>query len=152
MSMNKTKNDKNGTYSRLSKAFTLNVANARHELPLIKEIAKKYQYELLNERKKRCDMVWLWPLTQTENYKAIMEKSSIFNRLPGLNYVSNKKHCALLFRRLLKNYGSEFDFVPYTFLLPTDKVLLQQAMKGPKNPTFIFKPESGAEGVGIFLS
>ena len=81
-----------------------------------------------------------------------MEVSGFFNRLPGLNFVSNKKHCALLFRRLLKNYGSEFDFAPGTFLLPEDKAALQQTMKVQKNRTFIFKPESGAEGVGIFLA
>ena len=105
--------------------FSLNVTNARSlELPLLLEICAKFKYLVIKGKKKQADMHWLWPLSQTENYEAIMNVSAMFNRLPGLNVVSNKRHCALLFRRLLKNYGSEFDFSPCTFLLPDDKIAL----------------------------
>ena len=80
-----------------------------------------------------------------------MNTNAIFNRLPGLNFVSNKKHFALLFRRLMRVYGCEFDFSPHTFLLPHDRQALMMAMKQHKDKTIILKPESGAEGNGILL-
>ena len=80
----------------------------------------------------------------------IFNKKSIYNRLPGVGVMSNKKTSAQIFKRMSKFYDTEFDFIPQTFLLPQEGAQLKQAMKKSKG-TWIVKPKDGAEGCGIFL-
>ena len=79
-----------------------------------------------------------------------MASDSIFNSLPGLSVVSNKRGAARIFNKMIHHYPKEYDFIPTSYCLPDDKELLQTAMKNSKS-TFIVKPQAGSEGCGIFL-
>ena len=57
-----------------------------------------------------------------------MSQESIFNSLPGLSVVSDKKNAARIFNRMVHHYPQDFDFIPESFCLPEDKEKLQFAM------------------------
>ena len=57
-----------------------------------------------------------------------MSQESIFNSLPGLSVVSDKKNAARIFNRMVHHYPHDFDFIPESFCLPEDKEKLQFAM------------------------
>lgn len=80
-----------------------------------------------------------------------MTKSSIFNNLPGLSVVSNKKDAAKVFSSMNRFYPDAFNFTPKSFCLPEDQQILQEYMSSNPNSTFIVKPQAGSEGCGIFL-
>jgi len=50
-----------------------------------------------------------------------------------------------------KQYESEFNFTPTTYVLPAEIKQLQSRMAKYPNRPFIIKPSGGAEGCGIFL-
>ena len=82
-----------------------------------------------------------------------MSTKAIFNRIPGLQLVSNKKSLGIIFSKIHKYYGEEFSFTPLTFTLPGDLQELESYMDkhSKSGKTFIAKPPGGAEGLGIFL-
>jgi len=47
-----------------------------------------------------------------------MTTSAIFNRLPGLSVVSNKRNAARILNRMQTYFPDDFDFTPITFCLP----------------------------------
>ena len=107
-------------------------------------------------------MVWLTPLKKKESIPhshsltlsdldKIMHVKALYNRLPGLQAVSNKKTLGKIFQRWHKHYESDFNFAPITFSLPEESEQLKHYMKKHPNTTFIAKPQGGAEGCGIFL-
>ncbi len=52
--------------------------------------------------------------------KAIKTTPAAFNRVPGLNLVSNKVYIGEIFKRLSKHYEFDFNFIPKTFIVPDD--------------------------------
>lgn len=70
--------------------------------------------------------------------------------MPGLNVASNKRRLATIFKRMEKQYESDFNFAPTTFILPLEANQLKSAMSKP-GKTWILKPSGGSEGCGIFL-
>lgn len=79
-----------------------------------------------------------------------MYTKALYNRLPGLQIVSNKMRLAYIFRMYERLYEAAFNFAPQTFCLPYDKEKLQSYMR-KKRISFIAKPQGGSEGAGIFL-
>jgi hypothetical protein len=66
-------------------------------------------------------MHWQFPLHQQENNERILTTNAIFNRLPGIGIGSNKRRLALIFRRMQEVYPAQFDFIPKTYVLPTEQ-------------------------------
>lgn len=96
-------------------------------------------------------MVWLTPLKKEESMHfpflithtdldKIMNVKALYNRLPGLQAVSNKKTLGKIFKRWHKHYESDFNFAPMTFSLPDESEQLKHYMKKHPNTTFIAKP------------
>ena len=81
----------------------------------------------------------------------IMSTQAIFNRLPGLQMVSDKKQIASILQKVQRHYPDFFNFTPLTFSLASEAEQLQEYMAQSKGKTFIAKPSQGAEGLGIFL-
>eukprot|EP00347_Sterkiella_histriomuscorum_P019520 403341319 len=134
-----------------TKKFSINVVNCRHELPLIKELLAEHNWTEVYIKDKKADLIWLFPLKKEENLEMILSVKAIYNRLPGLQVVSNKKTLGQIFQRFYKHYESDFNFAPQTFALPHEQDALKSFMKKNKGATFIAKPQGGAEGLGIFL-
>jgi glutathione synthase/RimK-type ligase-like ATP-grasp enzyme len=103
--------------------------------------------------------MWLNPLQMRDGKevliiiasKLIRGTKSLFNRIPGLNLVSNKVYMGEIFKRLSKHYEYDFNFIPETFMLPSDETKLKVHSKNHKQPIYIVKPPLGCEGTGIFL-
>jgi len=49
-----------------------------------------------------------------------MNTSAIFNRMPGLGVISNKKRSAQIFNLMSKHYENDYNFVPHTYILPAE--------------------------------
>jgi hypothetical protein len=45
------------------KVFSINVAAARHEIQLLKEIITEFKFEEVTGKNKKADMYWQFPLT-----------------------------------------------------------------------------------------
>jgi len=77
--------------------------------------------------------------------------SAIYNRLPGAGIGSNKAKFASIFKRMANHFEHDFNFAPLTFNLTDEADACKRYMASHKSKTFIVKPQSGAEGCGIFL-
>jgi len=80
-----------------------------------------------------------------------MSTNAIFNRLPGAGAATNKAKFAKIFKRMMRHFEHDFNFVPMTFDLSKEKDTCKRYMAANKQKTFIVKPHGGAEGCGIFL-
>ena len=134
------------------KKFSINITNARHELPLLHELCDLYKWGKVELKEAKADMIWQFPAHETENNERIFRSAAIFNRLPGSGVGTNKAKSARIFDRMIRHFENDFNFIPRTYLLPNqDREALRVAMHSGKR-TFIFKPAGGAEGCGISLA
>lgn len=96
-------------------------------------------------------MVWLWSGSSgQEVVDAIQKRNAIFNLLPGIDAVGNKKLQSQVFNQMQAMYDAEYNFIPKTFAIPEESAELKQYMS-KHGKTFVVKPASGSEGCGIFL-
>jgi tubulin polyglutamylase TTLL6/13 len=54
--------------------------------------------------------------------------------------------------RMLKEFPSEYNFAPVTFMLPHDLKEFLIYCGEKRNKTFIVKPEASSQGKGIYLT
>lgn len=81
-----------------------------------------------------------------------MTQKAIYNRIPGISFVSNKRRLAQIFERMSRHYDADFNFAPKSFVLPDDLQRLKRHFgKKPDKHFMIAKPQDGSEGCGIFL-
>lgn len=120
-------------------------------MPLLQAIIEQEDYHTVHIKDAKANMHWQFALHEKENNEKIMGTPAIFNRMPGLDVGSNKRRLALIMRHMQEHYPSQFDFTPATFVLPTEKEMLQLAMEKSKR-AWILKPSSGSEGCGIILA
>ena len=112
--------EKKHTTKSKKNTFSINTSMCRHELPLLQELLSAHNWREVYLKDKNADLIWLFPLHKEENLERIFNTKAIFNRIPGLQVVSNKKTLALILSRFSRHYESDFNFIPRTFVLPNE--------------------------------
>lgn len=73
----------------------------------------------------------------------------------GLSTVSHKAELAKHLNRMRQFFPEDYDFFPRTWLLPDEEeqftAFVQRRREKGRTPTYIVKPDEGAQGEGIFL-
>jgi hypothetical protein len=88
---------------------------------------------------KQADLIWLFPGSKNYNNEMINNTKAIFNQVPGLSVVSNKRNAARVLTRMARYYPDPFNFIPETYCLPEQTQALELRMK-QQDCTFIVKP------------
>ncbi len=109
--------------------FKINICNARHELALLQDIIQHNQYQVEHIKDKPADLVWLFPGSKEYNNQMIMSTNAIFNQMPGLSVMSNKRNAAKVFARMSRYFPAQYNFVPETYCLPEQSQALEERMK-----------------------
>jgi tubulin polyglutamylase TTLL6/13 len=77
------------------------------------------------------------------------------NHFPGMQSIARKNLLAINLKRLQAQFPGRFDFVPDTWLLPSEyaefRAYYESVGRG-KARTYIVKPEAMSQGQGIFLT
>lgn len=72
-----------------------------------------------------------------------------------MSTVAHKAELAKHLNRMRQFFPEDYDFFPRTWLLPDEEeqftTLVQSRREKGKTPTYIVKPDQGAQGEGIFL-
>lgn len=78
-------------------------------------------------------------------------KSWYFNKYPRANIIWRKRQFSILLRKYQKYFPFEYDFVPFTLILPDEYKHVKAHMSQLANRIMIAKPSKGKGGEGIFL-
>ena len=134
-------------------SIRINSCNARHELALIRQLVETHGWkeDHLKQNVSKADIYWLAGIERELHYELI-QNHTIFNKLPGVDAVSNKSKTATVFKLMHKFHRELFDFVPQTFNMPEEAEELKEFMASNSKKTFICKPDAGSEGCGIILA
>lgn len=81
-----------------------------------------------------------------------MKRFQRINHFPSMHELSRKDLLSRNLLRMQRNFPTEFDFFPKTWLFPSDIPCAVRYTKEHKNPVFILKPGSGSCGNGISLT
>lgn len=115
---------------------------------------------------KRCGLKFGWKLTESTTKNLVfwadnvgvefclgMQPWQFVNHFPGTFSISRKVELARNFERMQKLFPKLYDFHPLSFSLPSQKPDMKHYMQTcpPSKRTFIVKPDTGAQGKGIFL-
>lgn len=74
---------------------------------------------------KRDGMRELWLLA----YEKMFESKGIFNKIPGVEIVSDKNTTGQILTRMKKYFPQDFEYVPKTFVYPNEKYDIEIYMK-----------------------
>ncbi|KAH8312339.1 hypothetical protein KR044_010282 [Drosophila immigrans] len=126
---------------------TICVSNSRYAM--IGRISKLLGYKLVKESK-------LWNILWSDSFPGVelfknMKRFQQINHFPGMIEICRKDLLSRNLNRMLKLYPHDYKIFPKTWMLPAD---YGDAMHYALNHrhTFILKPDSGAQGRGIWLT
>ncbi|CAD8173941.1 unnamed protein product [Paramecium pentaurelia] len=129
----------------------MNVSDTKYDV--VKFVGKKIfkwglQYEMNGNQ---WDIFWTDAAVQSETLGKMQHHQKI-NHFPGMFSLSRKNHLGRNLMKMRKQFPSDYQFFPQTWLLPTEYGdFRNQFIKG-KVKTFIVKPEASCQGRGIFLT
>ncbi|XP_017845176.1 tubulin polyglutamylase TTLL13 [Drosophila busckii] len=123
------------------------VSNSRYAM--IGRISKSLGFKLVKESK-------LWNILWSDSFPGVelfknMKRFQQINHFPGMIEICRKDLLSRNLNRMLKLYPHDYKIFPKTWMLPAD---YGDAMNYALNHkrTFILKPDSGAQGRGIWLT
>uniref|UniRef100_B3P636 GG12126 n=1 Tax=Drosophila erecta TaxID=7220 RepID=B3P636_DROER len=126
---------------------TICVTNSRYAM--IGKISKTLGYKLVKESK-------LWNILWSDSFPGVelfknMKRFQQINHFPGMIEICRKDLLSRNLNRMLKLFPQDYKIFPKTWMLPAD---YGDAMNYALNHkrTFILKPDSGAQGRGIWLT
>ncbi|XP_068157305.1 tubulin polyglutamylase TTLL13 [Drosophila tropicalis] len=126
---------------------TICVSNSRYAM--IGKISKALGYKLVKESK-------LWNILWSDSFPGVelfknMKRFQQINHFPGMIEICRKDLLSRNLNRMQKFYPHDYKIFPKTWMLPAD---YGDAMNYALNHrrTFILKPDSGAQGRGIWLT
>ena len=97
-----------------------------------------------------CDLIFT-DLQYNHSVFGKMKLHQKINHFPGIILIARKNFMAYHLKTLSKKFPRYFDFYPQTFSYPIDKSKIIQLFQEHRKKTMIVKPESGAQGRGIYL-
>ncbi|XP_032577787.1 tubulin polyglutamylase TTLL13 [Drosophila sechellia] len=126
---------------------TICVSNSRYAM--IGKISKTLGYKLVKESK-MWNILWSDSFPGVELFKN-MKRFQQINHFPGMIEICRKDLLSRNLNRMLKIFPQDYKIFPKTWMLPAD---YGDAMNYALNHkrTFILKPDSGAQGRGIWLT
>ena len=81
-----------------------------------------------------------------------MKRYQKINHFPGMSEICRKDHLARNMNRLYKQYKTDYNIFPKTWVLPADFGDFQNYYRNKKGKCYIVKPEVGCQGRGIFVT
>ncbi|XP_030370639.1 tubulin polyglutamylase TTLL13 [Scaptodrosophila lebanonensis] len=123
------------------------VSNSRYAM--IGRISKSLGFKLVKESK-------LWNILWSDSFPGVelfknMKRFQQINHFPGMIEICRKDLLSRNLNRMLKLYPHDYKIFPKTWMLPADYGDAVNYALNHKR-TFILKPDSGAQGRGIWLT
>jgi tubulin polyglutamylase TTLL6/13 len=137
--------------TRRREKLYVNIAYTQY--PVIKEVAKMFNYKITRNDDADWDLIWLDGQLPPDRMLR-MKSHQKANHYPGMYGISRKNHLGRNLMKMMKIFPEDYRFFPKTWLLPYEAVDFKNNFnsKGKSRKTFIVKPEAGSQGDGIFLT
>ncbi|KAH9107605.1 hypothetical protein LEN26_007510 [Aphanomyces euteiches] len=133
-----------------SRKVVVDVSLCRYAI--IKRCLKARDYRLVRE--KNSEVEWdIWWSDRGELLKDARRLNAFqkINHFPSMQDICRKDFLANNLNAMRKLLPDDFDYFPRSFLLPAERVELQQCMEQDKRGTYIAKPRTLCQGKGISL-
>lgn len=88
---------------------------------------------------------------KSAQYKSIKPFQKV-NHFPGAFHIGRKDRLWMHISEMQEKWGSEFEIIPYTYVLPKDLQLLKNYLDEDPNNHIILKPPASARGTGITVT
>lgn len=137
--------------------FTINITWSRSNLHVLQLVikARKQWTTIQTPCTKQCKggVVWVVQKDDLDERLPHLKDRQWISKIPGLAEMTKKVPTAVALNKWKEQYPEEFGFWPRTWIMPEEANTLDTflAKQKKKLGTFIFKPNDGAQGDGIFL-
>ncbi|CAG5115127.1 unnamed protein product [Candidula unifasciata] len=132
--------------------ITANLCGTRYEV--VRRTVEKLGFTIVPDDDPASYLIWNDSFVSPDRISELKQYQHV-NHFPGMVEVTRKDALARNFSKMQKAIPDVYNFIPKTWVLPADYLLLQNYAKDmkqkKKNVTFIVKPSNGAQGHGISL-
>ncbi|CAH8482814.1 unnamed protein product [Dicrocoelium dendriticum] len=133
---------------RKKRAYTVNLSNCKYES--VRRVLRRFGFREVEEDED-------WNLYWTDysvslDRVVVMKAWQKINHFPGMSELCRKDSLARNLNRMAKMFPKDYAIFPKTWCLPSDWNELQNYARKRKSKTYIFKPDTGCQGRGIYLT
>ncbi|CAD7092455.1 unnamed protein product [Hermetia illucens] len=118
--------------------------------PCISRVCRSLGFKIVRESD-LWNIYWTDSIQGVDMYKD-MKRFQKVNHFPGMIEVCRKDLLARNLIRMLRLFPAEYNFFPKTWCFPADLGDAISYSRQYRNKTFILKPDTGAQGKGIWLT
>lgn len=139
---------------KYKKKISANVSGTKFEI--VKEAIKAIGCKVMPDEQFDCNLIWDDTRVSVEGISEL-KAFQRYNHFPAMSEISRKDALARNMLKMYKILPQEFDFVPKTWVMPTEfSSFVTHAVEAKKSganqkKTYIMKPSNGAMGHGIRL-
>lgn len=108
-------------------------------------------YKISDKPDNNWDLLWTDTAVSSERLSKMRIVQKI-NHFPGMYQIARKNCMALNLNKLRKNFPSDYNFYPLTWVLPVELTDFISVLAKNKAKTYIVKPEALSQGRGIYLA
>ena len=106
----------------------------------------------MSEKSQNWSVLWACSNIKSQFYQQLC-KNQMVNHFPKSTEMTRKDSMYRNLDRLRELHGERhFRFLPKTYILPSEMLLLQEAMLKHPQKSWICKPASSSQGKGIFIT
>ncbi|KAK6178634.1 hypothetical protein SNE40_011164 [Patella caerulea] len=132
--------------------ITANLSGTRYDV--VRQMVEKLGFSVTKDDDLGAYLIWNDSFVSMDRISELKSYQRM-NHFPGMGEITRKDALARNLLRLQKAFPDDYNFIPKTWILPTDHSLLlgyaRDLKAKKKQRTFIAKPSNGAQGHGIAL-
>ncbi|THD23675.1 putative uncharacterized protein ssa11 [Fasciola hepatica] len=132
---------------RRKKTYTVNLTNCKYES--VRRVFRRFGFREVDEEEE-WNLYWT-DFSVSLDRVVLMKTWQKINHFPGMSEICRKDSLARNLNRMLKAFPKDYNIFPKTWCLPSDWNELQTYVRKHKTRTYIFKPDTGCQGKGIYI-
>ncbi|KAF5403738.1 hypothetical protein PHET_02776 [Paragonimus heterotremus] len=131
------------------KQYTINLSNCKYES--VRRVARRFGFREVEEDDEDWNLYWT-DYSVSLDRVFVMKTWQKINHFPGMSELCRKDSLARNLNRMSKAFPKDYAIFPKTWCLPSEWNELQNYARKKKSRTYIFKPDTGCQGRGIYIT
>ncbi|KAF8564287.1 hypothetical protein P879_10843, partial [Paragonimus westermani] len=131
------------------KQYTINLSNCKYES--VRRVARRFGFREVEEDDEDWNLYWT-DYSVSLDRVFVMKTWQKINHFPGMSELCRKDFLARNLNRMSKAFPKDYAIFPKTWCLPSEWNELQNYARKKKSRTYIFKPDTGCQGKGIYIT
>ncbi|MFH4983988.1 hypothetical protein AB6A40_010697 [Gnathostoma spinigerum] len=138
-------------YIKIGEKYNMRFKLVNCNRHLLKTVLHSFGFEQCSPSNPFCNLIWVGGSVRSHVLRSLQPWQRI-NHFPRSSQLTRKDKLYENIARARNQFGSLYDFIPESFVMPKDKILLSKSLQTDQfSVPYIVKPVSSSRGNGIYI-